>query len=103
MVFRLRHNGSRRKMKINAGALTISAVAADQLVQVALRRAQAGNYSTSVNDSPDFSSRKMAATPDLSARELDPVFAHDTAERPRAFGAKGQTTVAPPSFGRKVI
>ena len=98
MVFRLRHNGSRRKVKINAGALTISPIAAGQLVQLAPRRAQAGNYSMGTNDTPDFGSRKAA-----NGGETDAVFGRDAAERLRSFGAKDQATVARLSLGRKVV
>ncbi len=98
MVFNLRHKGSRRKVIIPAGVMTIRPDAANQLITVALRRAQFAGQRAQAGDRPDSSSRKMAAQPDLSARELDPVFARDAAERTQAFGA----CEAPAVFGRKV-
>jgi hypothetical protein len=103
LMFQLRHNGSRHKTKILASALTITPVAANELVQVALRRGQAGNQNTRVENPAEFSSRTMAASPDLGASGLDAAFARDAAEGQRAFGANGQSTFAPPAFGRKVM
>jgi hypothetical protein len=102
LVFRLRHNGSRRKMEITSSELTIQPGMLEDLAhRIALRNAQpaGGNarYATpGWGESPV--EPRTASNPWGTPATMPQV----AAEPARGFGQRDRPTVAPAAFGRKV-
>ena len=102
LVFRLRQNGSTRKMNVPASALIIRPdAAADLMRKVAIRRAQFAGGTTAVANPSDVSRKNIAAYKDLNPSDVGAVVAPEAAEHTRWLGPGDRTAVVPPAFGRK--
>jgi hypothetical protein len=101
-VFRLRQNGSTRKLNVPASALIIRPEAAADLMRtVAVRRAQFAGGAAQGDKTSDVIRRKLTAYPDLNPMDVGAVVAPAAAERAPLLAPGNQTAVAPPVFGRK--
>jgi hypothetical protein len=110
LVFRLRHNGSRRKVIVPTFALSIRAAEAVAMIQAAAQRRTRHHAAPAMpihgaaggGHRPGFG-REIAAEPDRETNESKAMTALDAAQPRRVLADPDRVMVAPRGFGKKVM